>query len=607
MRNWVTVRTWSVLVVEQRASDAFLLRATLGEAPDWSFSITSCAPHEIRDVLTRDADFDVAIIGVEMRDVDALRWQADEIRAAAPLIPLVACPLGHDPELTELSAALGLTALLPKFDWKPELLASTIAFAASTGTNGRRLGVDAVTGLLTRMTWTDRIAHALERCRRTGQLVAVMLIDVDDFKRVNDMLGHDAGDRYLREIANRLRTTMREQDTIARLGGDEFGVLLEDVRYSEAAVRVANKVLRAMSDPIQLGMSSVPVSVSIGVVLGGGGHGKPTPEWLHKSADIALYRSKESGKNRVFLFTDEMEQGLLESFRFESAVSRGVNHNEFTLHYQPLLELGSGELLGFEALLRWGRGAHEGTGPSEFLPVLERMGLMPLVGRAVFAEAIAQLGRWNLMCDIQLSMHINLSAAQLVDPELPGVITDALVEHRVVASQLVIEITESTMMAHGEVLSDGFAELREQGVRIAIDDFGTGYNSMVNLKQFRPDVIKVDQQFVACLRPDDDDAVDLAIVRAQASLATTLGIELVAEGIENLDQLAVLQTIDGVEHGQGFYFGHPVAPKTLETSYRPFRERIDADRMQRYGVGRPDEMFLHTARIDRRRAVAAPA
>ena len=559
-----------VLVVDDNPSDALLARALLSESLNWRFEIIESRDFvDAERVIMQDRErFDAVLFGLRDTGAGAIRRLRHLTSALGPL-PLILCHEFLDDAESHDLAAAGVQAILPKTMWSTETLSHTIAFAIGQARRMRAFGHDLLTGLPTRSVWLDRLNHALDRCRRTKVPFALMIVDLDDFKHVNDTLGHEVGDLLLKEVAVRLRHAVRQNDTVARLGGDEFAVLVEDLVYPEAALRVARKIIKDVCAPVVASRATLPVSASVGVAILSAQQRQLSVEWAHKAADTALYAAKGEGKKRFSVFTDDMDRALLASLKLDDDLVRAVQRNEFSLHYQPVVDVRSGAVAGFEALLRWERGPRSGISPGIFVPILERLGLMGRVGLSIMEEALAQLGRWRRQSGQDLFMHVNLSASQVIDADFSSAVLLAIDRAQVPADSLVIELTETVLFKHGDALTREFDRLRRKGVRIAIDDFGTGYNSLVYLKQFQPDVVKIDRGFI---REMPESRVDGAIVRGQAELAKALGITLVAEGVETESQLQALAELGGVDMMQGFLTGRPMGVQDLESAYTPFMD-----------------------------------
>ncbi len=408
---------------------------------------------------------------------------------------------------------------------------------------------DPLTLLANRNLFRDRAQHALTLAQRGQSSVAVMFLDLDNFKNVNDSLGHDAGDRLLQAVAQRLVKATRSSDTVARLGGDEFAILLEGIGTPAEVAQVATSLIESLDVPFALGTTAVHVTVSIGVALS-------TPqvgaEALLSNADIAMYHAKSAGKNRFVTFQPEMQEVLHERLRLEADLSRALERQEFFLEYQPIVDLGTRCLLGVEALVRWRHPEFGVLPPGRFIQVAEECGHVIKLGRWVLMQACRELHGWrsSVAGGAGLRVAVNISGRHLQHGNLVKDAADALASSGLEPENLVIELTESTMMFNTDANLERLRQLKELGVRIAIDDFGTGYSSLSYLHRFPIDILKIDQSFVSRLT-NSDDGPELA--RAVISLGETLGLDTVAEGIELEPQVAALLDL-GCVAGQGFLF-----------------------------------------------------
>ena len=419
---------------------------------------------------------------------------------------------------------------------------------------------DDLTSLPNRALLIERLEHALERARRSGNSIAILFLDFDRFKVVNDSLGHTAGDRLLVEVGQRIQNSLRPGDTAARLGGDEFTVLLEDVSDIGGAVRVADRIADALKSPFDSQGQEVFLSTSIGIAISRGGEGRP--EDLLRDADVAIDRAKANGRARYQVFDQSMNEHALQRLRLESDLRRAVDRGHLRLFYQPKLELTTGRITGVEALLRW-QHPHRGLIlPDDFIPLAEETGLILPIGRWVLGEACMQARRWQDVFpeSSALLMSVNLSARQFQQPSLLAEVAQALRQSRLDPSRLVLEITEQVMMGDADATIGTLRELKALGVRLAIDDFGVGYSSLSYLKRFPVDALKIDRSFVAGLCKASEDA---AIVQTVITLAHTLGMEVTAEGVESEEQLGQLRDL-GCELGQGYLFGKPVEGRALD-------------------------------------------
>jgi diguanylate cyclase (GGDEF)-like protein/PAS domain S-box-containing protein len=420
---------------------------------------------------------------------------------------------------------------------------------------------DSITGLANRALFRDRVEHALSRQQRDDRNVAVLFMDIDDFKTINDSLGHAAGDRVLEVMADRISDSIRTADTAARLGGDEFAVLLEDADYNRA-VEVAERIMAAQESPVHLDGKELTVRVSIGIAIGSddrrGGEGA---DELLRNADMAMYTAKNQGKSRYQLFEPTMHDRAIHRLELKADLQRAVENQEFTLHYQPIMLLEGGIISGFEALIRWNHPRRGLVPPLEFIPLAEETGLILPIGRWVLREACRR-GVWlgeQWPSDPPLSIAVNLSARQLQAPGLVEEVREALEASGLDPSSLVLEITETVMMQDMDLSILKLQQLKDLGVRLAVDDFGTGYSSLNYLRQFPVDILKVDRSFVSEVTGRGEEA---ALTDAIISLASTLGLSAVAEGIELEEQYERLLAMK-CDLGQGFFFARPMPEDEL--------------------------------------------
>ena len=416
----------------------------------------------------------------------------------------------------------------------------------------RQVYHDTLTGLPNRLLFQDRLALAVAQAHRHGNGLAVLFLDVDRFKVINDSLGHSVGDRLIREVAVRLRSCLREGDTVARLGGDEFTLLLPDVGQAVDAAKVAKKVLDVVRMPFELDGRELFVTSSLGISLYPD-DGRDA-ETLVKNADAAMYRAKEQGRDLYQLYTPALNATALERLALESSLRKALAHSELLLHYQPILDVATRRVHGVEALLRWRHPELGLVPPGDFIPLAEVTGLILAIGPWVLRAACAQARAWQ---DLQpgLRMAVNLSARQFQEAGLVGHVTDALADTGLDPHCLQLEITESSAMQNAQTAIQTLRELKALGVGLSIDDFGTGYSSLSYLKRFPIDTLKIDQSFIRDIGTDPDDA---AIASAIIALAHTLKLTVVAEGVETADQLEFL-TRHGCDRTQGYFFSRPLA------------------------------------------------
>ena len=424
---------------------------------------------------------------------------------------------------------------------------------------------DALTGLPNRTLFGDRLERAVVHADRRHQQVAVLFLDLDNFKVINDSLGHHAGDALLVEVAARLTSCVRGADTVARLGGDEFTILLEDLETEAEAEQVAARIGEVLrTTPYRVGDRDIFISASIGVALGA--PSRTAPESLLRDADIAMYRSKSAGKARHSMVDSGMNRVASERLELEHDLRQALALGQLRVDYQPILSLLDGQVTEVEALLRWDRPGHGVVGPATFIPVAEETGLIVPIGRWVLDQACAQAATWQaeFPSNPPLVMSVNLSARQFQDPGLLADIRRTLHATRVDPRGLKLEITESVAMQDIDASVATLRALKAAGIRVAIDDFGTGYSALNYLKRLPVDTLKIDRSFVEGL---GRDRLDAAIVQSVVALARTLELSVVGEGIESQAQAAKLRAL-GCDGGQGYLFARPEPAKAITTLLR---------------------------------------
>ncbi len=485
------------------------------------------------------------------QDITA-RKQAEQdlVRAKAQLEALVA---QRTEQLSQTVAALELK----------------VAEQQAAEARAERLALfDALTGLPNRHLLADRASQAIDIARRSDEPLAVMFLDLDHFKNVNDSLGHRVGDSLLTQLAARLRGAVREQDTVARMGGDEF-VLVLPLTDIAGAAHLATKLMALASAPFQVDQQELTVTPSMGIAM------FPTDgddfDTLCKCADAAMFRAKRDGRNAYRFFTSEMQAQSARALQLENALRRALERGQLSLHYQPQFALdtqggdtpdgldGSARIVGVEALLRWRHPELGWVSPSEFIPVAEDSGLILPIGEWVLREALSQLQRWDRAGLPELTMAVNLSAVQFRHDDLPALVGRVLDEVGMPAHRLELELTEGAAMDNPAVAIAVMNELHARGVQLSIDDFGTGYSSLSYLKKFRVGKLKIDQSFVRDLT---DDAEDRAIVDAVIRMAAALGLQTLAEGVETEGQLDFLRR-QGCQAVQGYLFSRPLQAEAL--------------------------------------------
>jgi diguanylate cyclase (GGDEF)-like protein len=415
---------------------------------------------------------------------------------------------------------------------------------------------DPLTGLPNRALFADRLRQVLAR-RGRGSATAVYFLDLDRFKRINDSLGHAAGDDVLREVAERLSAVVRPEDTVARFGGDEFTIVCESVGGVLEAVSIADRLQRPLRKPLRAGGAELRLSASIGVALveaGDNGDG----QHLIEDADAAMYRAKERGGARTELFDSAMRENAVRAMRIEQELQAAIENGDLRLYFQPGVRLGTGQVVGAEALVRWEHPERGLIMPDRFLGVAEETGLIVPLGAWVVGEACRQLAEWQSRAETaHMHVSLNLSARELTHPDVVSTVLTCVRESGVDPRGLTIEVTESTAMADGDTGFRALRDLSGEGIRVAIDDFGTGYSSLEQLRRMPVDVVKVDRSFVRGMAAD---AMDRELVAAVVGMGRALKLIVVAEGIETPEQAEVLREL-GCDIGQGFLFAQalPVA------------------------------------------------
>jgi diguanylate cyclase (GGDEF)-like protein/PAS domain S-box-containing protein len=416
---------------------------------------------------------------------------------------------------------------------------------------------DPLTGLPNRLLFEDRGAHALSAARRNQQPLVLMFLDLDHFKNVNDSLGHRVGDEVLAALAQRLHSVVREQDTVARLGGDEFTLLLPNTDAS-GAVRVAEKVSHACILPFHVGQHELTVTLSVGIArYPDDGQDLDT---LSRYADAAMYHAKAEGRNNYRFFTKEIQAQSDRALLLDNALRRALERNQMQLHFQPQISLGTGQIVGAEALLRWNHPQLGSVSPAEFIPVAENNGQILPIGEWVLRTALKQLGEWIARGMAPITLAVNLSVVQFRHANLPQLVSSILLDADLTPELLELELTEGVAMTHPLSAVATMDDLHRRGVRMSIDDFGTGYSSLSYLKRFQVYKLKIDQSFVRDITDDPDDK---AIVGAIISMASSLGLKTIAEGVETAGQLAFLRA-RGCDEVQGYFFSRPLPADAFE-------------------------------------------
>jgi diguanylate cyclase (GGDEF)-like protein/PAS domain S-box-containing protein len=432
---------------------------------------------------------------------------------------------------------------------------------------------DALTGLPNRALLKDRLDWAISHAQRNQKLAALLFMDLDRFKTINDTLGHNIGDQLLKYVANRLKNCVREEDTVARLGGDEFVILLSDLPSVEVIEEIAAKILDSLAYPIKLESHEVYTSPSIGVsIYPRDGHDSDS---LLKQADLVMYRAKAQGGNRHLYYAPEIDIPDKSRLDMEAKLRAALENENFTLHYQPRQSLVTGKIIGVEALLRWRHPRLGPISPAQIIPILEDTGLIIPVGEWILRTACQQCKSWQVEGECDIHIAVNISAAQFKQADFVDQVEDILQETGLNAHCLELELTETLIMQNAEETIDCLHRLQELGIRLAIDDFGTGYSSLSYLKHFPINYLKIDQSFVSSIMTDTNDR---AIVSAIIGLAHTLNLKVIAEGVESFEQLSYLSSRK-CDEIQGNYFSLPLSAREC----RKFLHRHRLAKFQKAG------------------------
>lgn len=428
---------------------------------------------------------------------------------------------------------------------------------------------DTVTGLPNRVLFLDRLGRAVERAQReSGYVCAVLFLDIDRFKIVNDSFGHSMGDQLLRMIAQRLTGALRSQDTIARLGSDEFGMLINGVADVAEVQSLAEHLQELFVTPLDLNRHEVVFTVSIGIALNEGSYADP--EALLRDADTALHRAKTMGKARSELFDRAMQTQVMHLLRLESELRSAVWHEVLQLHYQPIVSVQDGRLIGVEALIRWHHPERGFISPAEFIPLAEETGLIVPIGAWVLRSACLQAKDWEEAGLGPLYVTVNLSARQFKHNSVPDLVRQTIEDVAITPKGLKLELTESSVMENAEVIIPALHQIRSQGIELAMDDFGTGYSSLGNLKRLPLSTLKIDRSFV---RDMDTDAQNVAIVRATIAMAHSLDLFVIVEGVETTEQLHTLIGL-GCDAIQGYLASRPVPADQITTILEEKRQLL---------------------------------
>jgi diguanylate cyclase (GGDEF)-like protein len=550
-----------LLLVEDNPADADFLAASLRRQRAGDIELVNVQTlAEAAAQLSLDK-FDVVLLDLHLPDGSGLQC-LDAIQAVDNEIPIVVLSGQDDEEFAVSILNKGAQDYLVKWEGQGRTILRSIRYAIQRKKSDIRLNYlaqyDPLTGIPNRQFFNDQLTRATARARRDGRKVTLLFLDLDEFKVVNDTLGYDIGDRLLKEVADRIRRTVRTGDVVARLGGDEFAVLLEGLSGPREVEAVATGLLEVVSRPYQIAERQLMITTSIGITMYP--NDNADTQMLLKNADIAMYQAKENGKNNFTFFHQKMHADLMEYHALEHDIREALQLGQFHLAYQPKVNVHIHQLQGLEALLRWTSPSRGNVGPSEFIPVAEESGHIIPLGYWVLDEVCRTIRGWQDKGLTVVPVSVNVSARQFQQPDFHKRVAAILGRHGIEAGLIEIELTEGLVMEDTAAAQRELAELKKIGLRISIDDFGTGYSCLSYLRRFPIDVLKIDRSFVQEIGSSRDGE---SIIDAIISLAKSLRLETVAEGVETPAQLNYL-----LDHGchvvQGFRFGKPMDVSLIE-------------------------------------------
>jgi diguanylate cyclase (GGDEF)-like protein len=558
-------RRVDLLLVEDDPSYGELLGQQLRAAWGDSFALRRCETLADALVAVRDVTPDCVLLDVRLPDSSGLE-SIGVLRDATPETPIVLLT-SLDDELVGLEAMqAGAQDYLLKAESDGRLIGRAVRYAVERARFERQLDYqalhDSLTGLPNRLLLLDHLELALRRAEATSARVAVLFIDVDRFKLINDSLGHGSGDRILIETAQSIEAVIRPGDTVGRFGADEFAVVCDGVDGENDVGLIAERIAQALADPVLIGGREVFVSASIGIALSSGTKARTDAEDLVRAAEVALDRAKEHGGSRWELFDPDMQRRALRRLEMEHDLYRAIERDELLVLYQPQVRCDDGVLAGVEALVRWRHPTRGLIGPQEFVPLAEETGLITTIGAWVLEQACRQGNEWSQVRPADpLKVSVNLSVLQLTQPDLAAEVTSVLKSAALSPHELCLEVTETTMMKDPGATLATLLELKRLGIQVGIDDFGTGYSSLAYLSRLPIDLLKIDRSFIVSLDTPDNSR----IVSALISLSHALGLTVVAEGVEDPRHVTTLTEL-GCDIAQGYLFGKAL-PATEITGF----------------------------------------
>ena len=522
--------------------------------------------------------FDVVLLDLHLPDASGLEC-IDAIQAIDNEVPIVVLSSQDDEEFAVSILNKGAQDYLVKWEGQGRTILRSVRYAIERKRSELRLNYmaqfDALTGIPNRQYFNDQLTRATARARRDGRKVTLLFLDLDEFKIVNDTLGHDAGDRLLKEVASRIQCSVRTGDVVARLGGDEFAVLLEGLTGPLEAESMANGLLELVSQPYHIADRQLDITTSIGITIYP--NDSADTQMMLKNADIAMYQAKENGRNNVTFFTERMHAELMEYHELERDIREALRLNEFHVVYQPKVNAHNRRLQGLEALLRWTSPTRGKVSPGTFIPVAEESGHIIPLGYWVLDQVCQTLQAWEQRELPRVPVSVNVSARQFQQPDFHKRVAQILAAHDVDPSLIEIELTEGLVMEDSEAAQMELLRLKRIGLRISIDDFGTGYSCLSYLRRFPIDVLKIDRSFIMEIGVSQDGE---SIIDAIISLARSLRLETVAEGVETTEQLNFLLE-RGCHIVQGYLFGVPMEQALIEPLLAELNNGVDSTATRR--------------------------
>ncbi len=551
-----------LLLVEDDPTHASDIGRVLRSSTEVSFKISQAVRVEDALRMLRDSHYDVVLLDLSLEEGDGLDTLA-RAKVAARELPIIVMTNEADEAQAVGALRAGAQDYLVKGEWNVRLVIRTLLHAVERHRILTDLAMarqrehfvathDSLTGLFNRNAFREQVARSMAYAARNDDRMALLFLDIDGFKAINDTLGHPIGDELLKITSERLRQVVRKSDMVARLGGDEFIVILQPYDEDGDPARVAQKILHCISRPCSLSGSEYRVTGSIGIALFP--RDGLDPDVLIRNADTAMYHAKAEGRNRYSYYSQEMNEAVADSLNMENGLRQAIDRGLLTVHYQPQVHVGFGAIVGAEALVRWPDPQRGMISPSDFIPMAEATGLIQPLGCLVLREACEEAARWNSDSNSSIRIGVNVSTRQLTDSSFADLVATTLRETGLPPERLELEITESSVLQERGVTLATVQQLRSLGVKITIDDFGTGYSALSALRQLPVDGLKIDRSFVTDLA---SDASVSTITAGLIAMANGLGLETVAEGVETIEQLTILQS-QGCQRMQGYLFAKPI-------------------------------------------------